>query len=233
MRHYHYPAKGRFLGFYYGTAPVLSVNPEGCAGDWFLNGETLSVWMWDTVNRVWIDTNRVDAGLQRMLTDKTGNSPADCVPSPEVGIKEAYFYVAENADCDNDEAASPRNITFTHFKNGNVSVSVEVRKTSIIILYWNGDYWETSVVPMNVDLSLYAKDAALQAEITRAKAAEAANAGAIASETAAREAAITALSPQLLKGTRIFRPTVLRYTPTRPGSRSTGSTMPSGRAYGM
>ncbi len=230
MRHNHYPAKGRFLGFYYGTAPVLSVNPEGCAGDWFLNGETLSVWMWDTVNRVWIDTNRVDTGLQRMLTDKTGNSPADCVPSPEVGIKEAYFYVAENADCDNDEAASPRNITFTHFKNGNVSVSVEVRKTSIIILYWNGDYWETSVVPMNVDLSLYAKDAALQAEITRAKAAEAANAEAIASETVAREAAvsaersraeaaeaanaeaiasetvareaaITALSPQLLKGT--------------------------------
>ena len=136
-----------------------------------------------------------------------------------MGIKEAYFYVAENADCDEDESASPREITFTYFKNGNSSVSVEVRKTSIVILYWNGDYWETSVVPMNVDLSLYAKDADLQAEKVRATAAEQANAEAIlveqnrataaeqanadriAAEVADRIAAIAALNPQLLRGT--------------------------------
>ena len=209
----------RNLGYYYGVGPVLALFPQPHAGDWFLNGETLSVWMWDTVNRVWIDTNRVDTGLQRMLTDEEGNSPADYVPSPSVGIKEAYFYVAENADCDEDESASPREITFIYFKNGNSSVSVEVRKTSIVILYWNGDYWETSVVPMNVDLSLYAKDADLQAERERATAAEQANAEAIlaeqnrataaeqanadriAAEVADRIAAIAALNPQLLRGT--------------------------------
>ncbi len=219
MKHNYYHNIGRFIGYYYGVSPVLSKYPEGDAGDYFLNGETCSLWMWDAASATWIDTNRVDSGLQQMLTDEAGNSPADYVPSPSVGIKEAYFYVAENADCDEDESASPREITFTYFKNGNSSVSVEVRKTSIVILYWNGDYWETSVVPMNVDLSLYAKDADLQAEKVRATAAEQANAEAIlveqnrataaeqanadsiAAEVADRIAAIAALNPQLLRGT--------------------------------
>lgn len=219
MKHNYYHNIGRFIGYYYGVSPVLSKYPEGDAGDYFLNGETCSLWMWDAASATWIDTNRVDSGLQQMLTDEEGNSPADYVPSPSVGIKEAYFYVAENADCDEDESASPREITFTYFKNGNSSVSVEVRKTSIVILYWNGDYWETSVVPMNVDLSLYAKDADLQAEKVRATAAEQANAEAIlveqnrataaeqanadsiAAEVADRIAAIAALNPQLLRGT--------------------------------
>lgn len=157
MRYYNFHNTGRYIGFYYGVAPVLSKYPEGDSGDYFLNGETLSFWMWDSASRMWIDTNRIDSGLQQMLTDEAGNSPSDYVPSPSVGIKEAYFYVAENADCDEDESASPRDITFTNFKNGNSSVSVQVRKTSIVILYWNGDYWETSVVPMNVDLSRYLK----------------------------------------------------------------------------
>mgnify|MGYP001774797989 CR=1 FL=1 len=219
MKHNYYHNIGRFIGYYYGVSPVLSKYPEGDAGDYFLNGETCSLWMWDAASATWIDTNRVDSGLQQMLTDEEGNSPSDYVPSPSVGIKEAYFYVAENADCDEDESASPREITFTYFKNGNSSVSVEVRKTSIVILYWNGDYWETSVVPMNVDLSLYAKDADLQAEKVRATAAEQANAEAIlveqnrataaeqanadriAAEVADRIAAIAALNPQLLRGT--------------------------------
>lgn len=201
MKHNYYHNIGRFIGYYYGVSPVLSKYPEGDAGDYFLNGETCSLWMWDAASATWIDTNRVDSGLQQMLTDEEGNSPSDYVPSPSVGIKEAYFYVAENADCDEDESASPREITFTYFKNGNSSVSVEVRKTSIVILYWNGDYWETSVVPMNVDLSLYAKDADLQAEKVRATAAEQANADSIAAEVADRIAAIAALNPQLLRGT--------------------------------
>lgn len=219
MKHNYYHNIGRFIGYYYGVSPVLSKYPEGDAGDYFLNGETCSLWMWDAASATWIDTNRVDSGLQQMLTDEEGNSPSDYVPSPSVGIKEAYFYVAENADCDEDESASPREITYTYFKNGNSSVSVEVRKTSIVILYWNGDYWETSVVPMNVDLSLYAKDADLQAEKVRATAAEQANAEAIlveqnrataaeqanadsiAAEVADRIAAIAALNPQLLRGT--------------------------------
>lgn len=219
MKHNYYHNIGRFIGYYYGVSPVLSKYPEGDAGDYFLNGETCSLWMWDAASATWIDTNRVDSGLQQMLTDEEGNSPSDYVPSPSVGIKEAYFYVAENADCDEDESASPREITFIYFKNGNSSVSVEVRKTSIVILYWNGDYWETSVVPMNVDLSLYAKDADLQAEKVRATAAEQANAEAIlveqnrataaeqanadsiAAEVADRIAAIAALNPQLLRGT--------------------------------
>ena len=100
MKHNYYHNIGRFIGYYYGVSPVLSKYPEGDAGDYFLNGETCSLWMWDAASATWIDTNRVDIGLQQMLTDEEGNSPSDYVPSPSVGIKEAYFYVAENADCD-------------------------------------------------------------------------------------------------------------------------------------
>ena len=130
----------------------------------FVNGETNSVWVWDALTRMWIDTNRVDSGMKGMLTDKEGNSPSDFVPSPKEGIKESYFYVAECDDVDANTNAKSKTFTFTYFKNGTSSVSVTVEKTSIITLFWNGTYWETSVVPMNFDLNrlfkgtLYAKN---------------------------------------------------------------------------
>ena len=70
MKHNYYHNIGRFIGYYYGVSPVLSKYPEGDAGDYFLNGETCSLWMWDAASATWIDTNRVDSGLQQMLTDE-------------------------------------------------------------------------------------------------------------------------------------------------------------------
>ncbi|MBR5323492.1 MAG: DUF5040 domain-containing protein [Muribaculaceae bacterium] len=141
-----------FLGYYYGVAEVLSLNFTPQPGMFFVNGETNSVWMWDALTRMWIDTNRVDSGMKGMLNNDKGNSPSDFVPAPQSGVNESYFYVAECEDCDVNTAAKPKDITFTNFKNGNSSVSVTVRKTSIVSLFWNGTYWETSVVPMNIDL---------------------------------------------------------------------------------
>lgn len=138
-----------FLGYHYDVGKVLALNIAPQPGMFFINGETNSVWVWNALNREWIDTNRVDSGLKGMLTDEVGNSPADFIPSPQVGVKESYFYVAKTD--------TPQEVVFTHFKNGNNSVSVAVPNTSVIILYWNGDYWETSLIPMNIDLSEFAK----------------------------------------------------------------------------
>ena len=141
-----------FLGYHYGVSSVLREIDTPQPGMFFVNGETNSVWMCDALTRMWIDTNRVDSGMKGMLNDDKGNSPSDFVPSQESGIKESYFYVAECDDCDLNPNAKPMDITFTYFKNGSNSVSVTVRKTSIVSLFWNGTYWETSVVPMNIDL---------------------------------------------------------------------------------
>ncbi|MBO5720929.1 MAG: SGNH/GDSL hydrolase family protein [Bacteroidales bacterium] len=134
-----------FLGYYYGVGELLSLNFAPQPGMFFVNGETNSVWVWDALTRMWIDSNRVDSGLKGMLTDEEGNSPVDYVPSPKVGVKESYFYVA---GCDD---ANPKTVTFTYFKNGASSVSVTINNTSIVYLYWNGDYWECDTIPMFVD----------------------------------------------------------------------------------
>lgn len=148
-----------FLGYHYDVGEVLALNMAPQPGMFFINGETNSVWVWDALCRAWIDTNRVDSGLKGMLTDEAGNSPVDFIPSPQVGVKESYFYVAKTD--------TPQEVVFTHFKNGNNSVSVNVSKTSVVILYWNGSYWETSLIPMNINLSEYAKDVDLKNEIER------------------------------------------------------------------
>ena len=143
-----------YLGYFYGVGEALRKIQQPKTGMFFVNGETNSIWVWDALTRLWIDTNRVDSGMKGMLNDKVGNSPADYVPSPQIGIKESYFYVAECEDVEANPNAKSKTITFTYFKNGAESVSVTVKKTSIISLFWNGDYWETSVVPMNVNWTL-------------------------------------------------------------------------------
>lgn len=162
-----------FMGYFYGVSSVLREIKQPETGMFFLNGETNSIWAWDTIGKKWIDTNRVDGGLNGMLTDREGNSPEDYSPSQERGVKEAYFYVAECEDVEANPNAKSKTITFTYFKNGASSISVTVKKTSIVTLYWNGDYWETSVVPfINANYSVYADKASLTAERERALEAE-------------------------------------------------------------
>lgn len=143
-----------FMGYFYGVSSVLREIKQPETGMFFVNGETNSIWVWDAISKMWIDTNRTDSGMKGMLTDREGNSPVDYVPSPKVGVKESYFYVA------NTEV--PIDIVFTYFKNGNGSISVTVEKNALIILFWNGDYWETNIVPFNIELNTYATKAELK-----------------------------------------------------------------------
>lgn len=145
---------GEFVGYFYGVADAMNTILQPDTGMFFVNGETNSIWVWDTITKMWIDSNRTDSGMKGMLTDREGNSPSDYIPSPQVGIKESYFYVA------NTEV--PVDIVFTYFKNGNGSISVTVEKNALIILFWNGDYWETNIVPFNIELNTYATKAELK-----------------------------------------------------------------------
>lgn len=123
----------RFLGYYYGVGSVQGVYPEGLPGWFFINGETNSVWMWDVIGGRWIDTNRIDGGLKGYVTDA-----AHFEPEIFSGIKASYLHVA----------CYPGTITFTKFKNSGVAVTVTVAESSVIMLFWNGDYWEHNVIPM-------------------------------------------------------------------------------------
>ena len=47
--HNHLRGQNGCLGFYYGLASLLSAYPEGgLPGEFFINGETQSIWIWDS-----------------------------------------------------------------------------------------------------------------------------------------------------------------------------------------
>ena len=58
---------GKFLGYYFGIGAFLSRHPNGIPGSCFVNGETLSLWVWDEVGRQWVDSNRADNWLSGMV----------------------------------------------------------------------------------------------------------------------------------------------------------------------
>lgn len=131
--------QGKFMGYYWGIGAFLSKNPErGIPGGFFVNGETNSIWVWDYLNHIWIDSNRVEGVLQGMVDD-----PATFEPNPKQGIKTTYLYVNHNAGT----------VVFTNFLNSGVPVTVTTEATAVVMLFWNGDYWETSVIPFYVDIS--------------------------------------------------------------------------------
>ncbi|MEG1999082.1 MAG: hypothetical protein RR015_03610, partial [Bacteroidales bacterium] len=100
-------------------------------------GETNSVWMWDTISGCWINTNRVDGAVAGTVID-----PSTFIPQNRPGIKVTYLYLAQSAGT----------ITFLHFKNGIYPVSVTVDGISLILLFWNGDYWEVQKTSLNLNL---------------------------------------------------------------------------------
>lgn len=56
--HNHLRGQNGCLGFYYGLASLLSAYPEGgLPGEFFINGETQSIWIWDSTGHSWYDTN--------------------------------------------------------------------------------------------------------------------------------------------------------------------------------
>ena len=56
--HSHLRGQNGCLGFFYGLDALLSAYPEGgLAGEFFINGKTQSIWVWDSTGRSWYDTN--------------------------------------------------------------------------------------------------------------------------------------------------------------------------------
>lgn len=126
---------GKFFGYYFGLGAFLSQHPLGMPGSCFLNGETLSLWVWDEINRRWVDSNRADNWLSGLVDD-----PETFVPEVKEGIKTAYLYTTNQTGA----------VTFTHFTNQDVPLSIEISGTSVVTLYWNGTYWEYMVTPMSL-----------------------------------------------------------------------------------
>lgn len=126
---------GKFFGYYFGLGAFLSQHPLGMPGSCFLNGETLSLWVWDEINRRWVDSNRADNWLSGLVDD-----PETFVPEVKEGIKTAYLYTTNQSGT----------VTFTHFTNQEVPLSIEISGTSVVTLYWNGTYWEYLVTPLSL-----------------------------------------------------------------------------------
>ena len=126
---------GKFFGYYFGLGAFLSQHPLGMPGSCFLNGETLSLWVWDEINRRWVDSNRADNWLSGLVDD-----PETFVPEVKEGIKTAYLYTTNQTGT----------VTFTYFTNQDVPLSIEISGTSVVTLYWNGTYWEYLVTPLSL-----------------------------------------------------------------------------------
>lgn len=150
--------EGVFLGYYENLIEFLSYHPHGIAGGCFVNGETLSLWVWDYVSRVWIDSNRPSNWLSGLVDD-----PETFVPEHKTGVQTAYMFLAETQG----------HIVFTHFVNDDVPLSIDVEGVSVVMLFWNGDYWEYRVALVSEDnLSDYAKKdlSNVSADVLREKA---------------------------------------------------------------
>ena len=89
--HSHLRGQNGCLGFFYGLDALLSAYPEGgLAGEFFINGKTQSIWVWDSTGRSWYDTNHVaPAPFFGVVTD-----PATFSPAVESGQPACFVYVA-------------------------------------------------------------------------------------------------------------------------------------------
>lgn len=135
-------SEGRYLGHFDALARVLERYPEGGRRGWFfLNEETRSLWMWDILSNAWHDTLCTDNALQGIIDD-----PASFRPEVRPGIRACYLYVQP----------VPGEVTFARFLNDGLPVQVTAASTSLVLLFWNGDRWESAVVPFYVDLTPYA-----------------------------------------------------------------------------
>ena len=94
--HNHLRGQNGCLGFYYGLASLLSAYPEGgLPGEFFINGETQSIWIWDSTGRSWYDTNHAaPSPFMGIITE-----PATFSPAVESGVQACFIYVAGGFPC--------------------------------------------------------------------------------------------------------------------------------------
>ena len=136
------PPEGRYIGHFDSLSDAENAYPAGGRRGWFFsNGETLSLWMWDSLSNAWHDTACADSTLRGIVDD-----PAAFAPDVRPGLRTAYLYVQP----------APGTVTLARFLNGNLPVQVTVQTTALILLFWNGDLWEHTVTPFYVDMTPYA-----------------------------------------------------------------------------
>lgn len=135
--HSHLRGQNGCLGFFYGLDAVLSEYPEGgLAGEFFINGDTQSIWVWDSASRLWYDTNHAaPAPFCGVVSD-----PATFSPSVGNGESACYVYIAGYADT----------YTFPRVK-GLSPVSVTTDSAAIITLVWDSNTWHSYVTPLTFD----------------------------------------------------------------------------------
>lgn len=135
--HSHLRGKNGCLGFFYGLDALLSAYPEGgLAGEFFINGKTQSIWVWDSTGRSWYDTNHAaPAPFFGVVTD-----PATFSPAVESGQPASFVYVAGYAGSH----------LFPALKEGS-SLTVVTDSAAIITLVWDGSVWRDYVTPLTFD----------------------------------------------------------------------------------
>lgn len=136
----HNRSDGLFLGYFSLLTEVLSKYPEGVPeGSYFVNGETLSIWIWDGVSGIWIDTNRP---MQSPLTGVVDN-PSTYRPEVKKGEKAYFLYITPPI----------KDLCFAYFVNGDEPLRIAVEQTAIVSLFWDGDFWHINAVPVKLDAS--------------------------------------------------------------------------------
>ena len=135
--HNHLRGQNGCLGFYYGLASLLSAYPEGgLPGEFFINGETQSIWIWDSTGRSWYDTNHAaPSPFMGIITE-----PATFSPAVESGVQACFIYVAGGKGA----------YVFPALK-GSAAMTVTTDSSAIITLVWDGTAWRNYVTSLTFD----------------------------------------------------------------------------------
>lgn len=139
--HSHLRGQNGCLGFFYGLDALLSAYPEGgLPGEFFINGKTQSIWVWDATGRSWYDSNHVaPAPFFGVITD-----PATFSPGVESGVSSCFVYIAGRAG----------SYQFPALK-GSSTLTVITTSAAVITLVWNGTSWRDYVTPISLDDALH------------------------------------------------------------------------------
>ncbi len=125
------------LGFFHGLEALLSEYPEGgLPGEFFVNGRTHSIWVWDATGRTWIDSNHAaPAPFCGVI-----QTPMSFSPRVEVGTPACYLYVAGGKGI----------YQFPMLKEGAV-LGIKTETAALISLVWDGTVWRSYTTPLNFD----------------------------------------------------------------------------------
>ncbi len=136
--HAHSLYKIGYVGFYPNVEAVWAAYPEGgFPGQFFINGETQSVWMWNISCKNWCDTNHpFQAPVSGIIGD-----PATFKPDVKIDVPAYYLYISGGSGV----------YEFPYFVPANPALHVETKGPAIILLWWNGQMWQSYVTELRLN----------------------------------------------------------------------------------